>query len=181
MRTSTYQHPLWWPSIWSFWTICVEQPPHRTPPVWSLSGTVPPSAGNVFVLTGSAAPSDCLLLGGVYKFAYLLTYLHCRVLPLGEFSVMIPEPHVTLQGVRIPSAILKIVFRHILFYFCFLNAVWALTSGRFRIVSDTLVLSGTVITSALYKQCMQHCCLNHGMNCVITMELLLITPWSLPS
>ena len=59
---------------------------------------------------------------------------HCRVLPLGEFTVMIPEPHATLQGavtwgnqchdcatlqgVRIPSAILKIVIRHILF-FCF--------------------------------------------------------------
>jgi len=57
----------------------------------------------------------------------------CRVslLPLGEFTVMIPEPHATLhgavtwrnqchdhatlQGVRIPSAILKIVFRHIFF------------------------------------------------------------------
>ena len=61
---------------------------------------------------------------------------HCRVLPLGEFTVMIPEPHATLQGavtrrnqchdcatlqgVIIPSAILKIVFRHILFYFGFL-------------------------------------------------------------
>jgi len=48
---------------------------------------------------------------------------HCRVLPLGEFTVTIPEPHDTLQGVRIPSAILKIVFRHILFcfvLFCFL-------------------------------------------------------------
>jgi len=58
---------------------------------------------------------------------------HCRVLPLGEFTVMIPEPHATLQGkitwrnqchdratlqgVIIPSAILKIVFRHILFIF----------------------------------------------------------------
>ena len=31
-----------------------------------------------FVLTGSAAPSDCLLLGAVYKFAYLLTYLLTR-------------------------------------------------------------------------------------------------------
>jgi len=56
---------------------------------------------------------------------------HCRVLPLDEFTVMIPEPQptlqgavtwrnechdrATLQGVRIPSAILKIVFRHILF------------------------------------------------------------------
>ena len=61
---------------------------------------------------------------------------HCGVLPLGEFTVTIPEPHATLQGavrcrkqchdcatlqgVRIPSAILKIVFRHILFYFLFL-------------------------------------------------------------
>jgi len=58
------------------------------------------------------------------------------VLPLGEFTVTIPEPHATLQGavtwrnqchddhailhgVRIPSAILKIVYRRILFYFCF--------------------------------------------------------------
>ena len=23
---------------------------------------------------------------------------HCRVLPFGEFTVMIPEPHATLQG-----------------------------------------------------------------------------------
>ena len=67
---------------------------------------------------------------------------------------MIPEPHVTwqgavtwrnqchdratLQGVIIPSTILKIVYRHILFFFVF-NGVWALTSGGFRIVSDTLV------------------------------------------
>ena len=43
---------------------------------------------------------------------------HCRMLPLGEFTVAIPEPHTTLelQGVRIPSSILKIVFRHILFF-----------------------------------------------------------------
>jgi len=41
------------------------------------------------------------------------------------------------QGVRIPSAILKIVFRHILYFFFVFNAV--LTSGGFRIVSDTLV------------------------------------------
>jgi len=44
---------------------------------------------------------------------------HCRVLPLGEFTVMIPEPHATLQGVIILSAILKIVFRHILFFLSF--------------------------------------------------------------
>jgi len=44
--------------------------------------------------------------------------LHVGLLPLGEFTVMTPEPHATLQRVRIQSAILKIVFRHILFYFC---------------------------------------------------------------
>jgi len=31
---------------------------------------------------------------------------------------VIPEPRITLQGVRIPSAILKIVLRHILFFYC---------------------------------------------------------------
>jgi len=40
---------------------------------------------------------------------------HCRVLPPGEFNVMIPEPRVTLQSERIPSIILKIIFRRILF------------------------------------------------------------------
>ena len=45
---------------------------------------------------------------------------HVSLNALGEFTVMIPEPHATLQGVIIPSAILKIVFRQILFYFCFL-------------------------------------------------------------
>jgi len=73
---------------------------------------------------------------------------HCRVLPLGEFTVTIPEQHATLQvavswqnqchdratlqGVRIPSAILKIVFRHILL-FLFLMQFRLLTSGGFRI------------------------------------------------
>jgi len=63
---------------------------------------------------------------------------HCRVLTLGDFTVTIPEPHATLQGavtlqnqcrdratlqgVRIPSAVVKIVFRHILFFLVF-NAV----------------------------------------------------------
>jgi len=76
-------------------------------------------------------------------------------------SVMIPEPHATLQsaviwrnqchdratlqGVRIASAILKIAFRHIFYFFCFLNAAWAWTSGGFRIVSDTLVKIGPVV------------------------------------
>jgi len=42
---------------------------------------------------------------------------HCRVLPHKcELTITIPEPHAALQGVRISSAILKIVFRHILFF-----------------------------------------------------------------
>jgi len=59
---------------------------------------------------------------------------------------MIPEPHATLQGVIIQSAILKIVFRHILFFIVF-NAVWALTSGGFRIVSNTLVYTYTLAST----------------------------------
>jgi len=59
------------------------------------------------------------------------------VLPLDEFSVMIPEQHATLQGVRISSAIFENRFSPYLFNF---NAVWALTSGGFRIASDTLVI-----------------------------------------
>ena len=60
---------------------------------------------------------------------------HCRVQSHGKIS----HDRATLQGVRIPSAILKIVFRHILFFW-FLNAVWALTSGSFCIASDTLII-----------------------------------------
>ena len=58
---------------------------------------------------------------------------------------VIPELPATLQGVIIPSAILKIVFRHI---FCFfVNAVWALMSCGFRIVSDRIHLLSTVSLS----------------------------------
>ena len=76
---------------------------------------------------------------------------HCRVLPLGEFTVTIPEPHphATLQGVSIPSAILKIVFRHILFIFLLLMQFKLWQSGGFRIVSDTLV-SIIIITEYYY-------------------------------
>jgi len=101
---------------------------------------------------------------------------HCRVLPPGEFSVMIPELRVTLHGAAtwriqwhvIPEpritlqgaatwwihchdsratchiAGCKNSIRHVesrftpYLFFCF-NAVYALTSGGFCIVSDTLV------------------------------------------
>jgi len=74
---------------------------------------------------------------------------------------VIPEPHVTLQGrptatwwihCHDPRATCHIAgcknfIRHIenrfsscFIYLCFLNAIWALTSGGFSIVSDTLVI-----------------------------------------
>jgi len=91
---------------------------------------------------------------------------HCRVLPLDEFTVMIPEPcatlqgavtwrnqchdRATLQGVIIPSTILKIIFHPILFitrhslveqkarylfYFCcfvrFLSTIYRQPAGQF--------------------------------------------------
>jgi len=81
--------------------------------------------------------------------------LRCRVglLPLGEFTVMIPEPHATLHGAvtwrnqchdRATLQGVRMIIRHIgnrfLYFIYFLNAVWAWTSCGFRIVSDTLVL-----------------------------------------
>jgi len=71
-------------------------------------------------------------LGELHGMSSQSDVSHCRVLPLGEFTVTIPEPHATLQdavtwrnqchdratlqGITIPSAILKIVFRHILLF-----------------------------------------------------------------
>ena len=55
-------------------------------------------------------------LRSTYHTSSQIHISHCRVLPLGEFTVTIPEPHATLQCVRIPSAILKIVFCHILLF-----------------------------------------------------------------
>jgi len=78
---------------------------------------------------------------------------HWRVLPLGEFTVMIPEPHATLQGavtwwshcydratlqcVIISSAMLKIVYRRILFFLVFLMQFGLWWAAGF--ISDTLV------------------------------------------
>ena len=72
-------------------------------------------------------------MGEFNGMSYQSHVSYCRVLQLGEFTVTIPVPHATLQGavtwrnqchdratlqgVRIPSAILKIVLRHILFIF----------------------------------------------------------------
>jgi len=71
--------------------------------------------------------------------------LHCRVMPLCEFTVTIPQPHATLQGVRIPSAILKIVFRHI-FWYLMQFRLWRAAAC---IVSDTLVSKCQVLVTTL--------------------------------
>jgi len=91
------------------------------------------------------------------EFHGMSSQSHCHIAGcchLVKFTAMIPVPHATLQGavtwrnqchdratlhgVIILSAILKIVLA--IFYFLgFFNAVWALTSGSFRIVYDTLV------------------------------------------
>jgi len=81
---------------------------------------------------------------------------HCRVLPLGEFTVLILDlatchiagcSHLAklmswschIAGCNNSIRHIENRFHHILFC-VFLNAVWALTRGGFRIVSDTLVL-----------------------------------------
>ena len=65
--------------------------------------------------------------------------LHCRVLPLGEFTVTIPERHAKLQGVRIPSAILKIVFA-IFFFQCSLSFGERRLSYRLRYTCFSLIV-----------------------------------------
>jgi len=83
---------------------------------------------------------------------------HCRVLLLGEFTVTILEPHATLQGavtwrnqchdratlqgVIILSAILKIVFRHILFF---------LFSIKFRLWRAAAFVSSLIHLFSSYK------------------------------
>jgi len=76
MCTSTYQQPLWQSGVWSFRTICLEQSPHWTPPIWSFTWTIPPSAKNVFVLTGSVAPIVTVVLSAPFTnpLTYLLIY-----------------------------------------------------------------------------------------------------------
>ena len=49
------------------------------------------------------------------------TYHIAGCCALGEFTVTIPEPHATLQGVKISSAILKTVFAIFYFFFVLLQ------------------------------------------------------------
>jgi len=94
----------------------------------------------------------------------------------------------TLPGVIIPSAILKIVFRHILF-FGFFNAVWALTSGAFRVVSDTLVncaydcvivyivIQATLSVTAMLKRLIVY--VEGFVTTTGICQFLIVTDWSL--
>ena len=68
---------------------------------------------------------------------------HCRVLPPGEFTLMISEPHATLQGVRIPSAILKIDFAIFYFFFLMLSGLWreaAFVSSPIHLLSLIVII-----------------------------------------
>jgi len=80
-------------------------------------------------------PHCRVLPPGEFSVMILEVRVTLQGLPLGEFTIMIPEPHATLQGaatwriqchdratlqgVIISSAILKIVFRHNLFFLFF--------------------------------------------------------------
>ena len=94
---------------------------------------LPPGEFNVMIRSSYVSHYRVLQPGEFNGMSSQSHVSHCGVLPLDEFTVMIPVSHATLQGavtwrnqchdratlqgVRIPSAILKIVFRHI--YFCF--------------------------------------------------------------
>ena len=91
------------------------------------------------------------------------------MLPLGESTVMIPEPHATLQGavtwqnqchdratlqgVRIPSAILKIVLRHIFLVF---NAGFDERRLSYRLRYTCLMLNIAETVRDTYIVSMEH-------------------------
>jgi len=96
---------------------------------------------------------------------------HCRMLPLSEFTVTILEPHATLQGavtwrnhcrdratlqgVRIPSAILKIAFRHIIFFFCFFKCSLGFDKPRhsYRLQYICIISAGGIDVFIWYIAC----------------------------
>jgi len=50
------------------------------------------------VMWSKSKPDVEFQYGGHLKMSSQSHASHCRVLPLGEFTVTIPEPHATLQG-----------------------------------------------------------------------------------
>jgi len=115
----------------------------------------------------------------------------CRVglLPLGEFTVMIPERTYHIAGcshlAKSMSRLCHIAgcknsIRHsenrflpYFIFFCFLNVVWDLTSGGFRIVSDTLVLRHSATKT--YMDVQQLTLLRHFVFIIIIFVLFMIT------
>ena len=120
-------------------------------PIWRTFGRIPWHVNSHLPICRVLPPGEfsviipelCVTLQGaatgrIQRHVIQSHVSHCRVLPLGEFTVMITEPHAalqplqgavtwrnqchdraTLQGVIIPSAILKIVLRHILLFWIF--------------------------------------------------------------
>ena len=102
-------------------------------PIWIKFRRLVQNDMSTAVMWSKSKPDAKFQYGGRFgEFSGMLSQSHvsyCKVQPLGEFTVTIPEPHATLQGavtwrnqcrdratlhgVRVPSAILKIVFRHI--------------------------------------------------------------------
>jgi len=80
-------------------------------PIWRTLGRVQWHVISIYV------PHSRVLPPGEFNDMSSQSHVsHCRVLPHSEFNVMIPEPRATLQGDRIPSATLKIIFHFILFF-----------------------------------------------------------------
>jgi len=111
-------------------------------PVWIKFRTLVQNDMTTAVIWSKSKPDEEFQygerLGEFYDMSSHSHVSHCRVLPLGEFTVMIPEPHATLQGavtwrnqchdratlqgVIIASAILNIIFR----LFCFFRIQFGL-------------------------------------------------------
>jgi len=90
---------------------------------------------------------------------------HCRVLPLGEFTVMIPEPHATLQGAvtwrnqcrdraTFHPPYWKSFFA--IFYFCFLL--------QFRLCRATAFVLSPI--HLFHSQCIMHTFWSNSEVCV---------------
>jgi len=110
----------------------------------------------MYVIPEPPATLQVLPPGEFNDMSSLSHVSHCMVLPLGKFTVMISEPNATLQGavtwrnqchdratlqgVRISSAILKIVFRHILlFLFLLRDAMHKCKSAAYAIMRRVCV------------------------------------------
>ena len=120
---------------------------------------------------------------------------HCRLLPLGEFIVTIPEQHATLQGavtwrndchghatlqgVRIPSAILKIVFRHILFVLFLMQfRLWraaAFVSSLIHLLPIVWCMQPFFLLFILFTRPTHFCCLWQ-----INVINIIVNVWSVP-